>query len=215
MAPPKRSRQASSSNDPIDSQIAQWLYNDIAIQRWNKMKNSRIFEGSFMVYNDFAEYGIQDLMRRSGLEALLDSKLNNLKINHLLVKLFYANLNLSHQRPSNQSDCVWSLVCGQQVFFSLDRMAHILQSPNQGILLNDVDCDIRKRDHISHMFMSDEMNDLKSKLLRPKARILHKTFMRSILPRTGSYELIYPENFKALYAAWGGIRVNWLPLILD
>ena len=39
--------------------------------------------------------------------------------------------------------------------------------------------------------------------------------MRSILPRTGSYELIYPENFKALYAIWGGIQVNWLRRILD
>ena len=58
------------------------------------------------------------------------------------------------------------------------------------------------------------MPQFRSKFLRPKARILHKTLMRTILPRSGSYEQIYPDNFKALYAIWGGIQVNWTQLIL-
>ena len=211
MAPPrsKRSRQGSSSMGPTDSQIAQWLYDATAIERWNKMKESRIFEGSFMVYPDFAAYGLQELARRSGLESLLDYNLNKHKINHVMVKLFYANLNLGHQQPRSREDCVWSLVCSQQVFFSLDRMAHILQSPSMGINIIDVDCAVGRRDRVSHLFMGDDMTQLRSKFLRPKACILHKTLMRSILPRSGSYEQIYPENFQALYAIWGGIQVNW------
>lgn len=39
--------------------------------------------------------------------------------------------------------------------------------------------------------------------------------MRTILPRFGSYKLIYLENFKALYAIWGGIQVNWPHRSLD
>ena len=58
------------------------------------------------------------------------------------------------------------------------------------------------------------MPQLRSKFLRPKARILHKTLKRTIAPRSGSYEQIYPENFQALYAIWGGIHVNWTRLIL-
>ena len=156
MAPPrsKRSRQPSSSFGPTDSQIAQWLINPIAIERWNKLKGSRIFEGSFMVYPDFAAYGPQDLARRSGLESLFDFNLNNHKINHLVVKLFYANLNLG-QPPRNQQNCVWSSVCGQEVFFSIDRMAHILQSPSTGTNIIDIACEVGKRDRVSHLFMED------------------------------------------------------------
>ena len=132
-----------------------------------------------------------------------------------MVKLFYANLNLGHQQPRNREDCVWSLVCGQQVFFSLDRIAHILQSPSTGINLGDIDCVVGRRDRISHLFMGDDMPQLRSKFLRPQARIMHKTLMRSIHPGSGSYEQIYPENFQSLYAIWGGIQVNWTRLILN
>ena len=59
-----------------------------------------------------------------------------------MVKLFYANLNLGHQDVSNQEDCIWSLACGKHIFFSLDRMAHILKTENDGVELSTIDVDL-------------------------------------------------------------------------
>ena len=39
--------------------------------------------------------------------------------------------------------------------------------------------------------------------------------MKTITPRTGSYELVYEHNFRALYAIFENIKINWLRLILD
>lgn len=83
------------------------------------MKNSHIFEGSFVKSPDFAPQAIQDLARRSGLESLVDYTANTNKINHLLVKLFYANLNLDRHSISNQDDCIWTLICGVKIFLPL------------------------------------------------------------------------------------------------
>ena len=71
------------------------------------------------------------------------------------------------------------------------------------------------RDRISHLFLEDDMRQLKSISVRPKARIIHRALMKTVAPRTESYELIYEHNFKALYAIFGNIKVNWLWFILD
>ena len=215
---PKRSRaSSSSSSEPIDAQIAQWLYDEVAITRWNKMKNSRIFEHSFVDFQSLHTYNFQELTDRAGLTPLLDLKRNDIAINHIMVKLFYANLNLGHQTPRNPNDSVWSMVCGKKVWFSLDRIAHILGSTNIGRKLEEIEFNPQIRDNINHQFMDDNINfqDLKSTSLRPRARILHKTLMRTITPRTGSYEIVYPINYRALYAIFGNIKVNWVQLILD
>ena len=152
MAPrqPERSRHASSSSEPIDSQIAKWLYDATTVQRWNKMKEARFFEGSFVVFPEFTPYRIQDLARRSHLESLLDHYQDNIKINHTLVKHFYANLNLGHQHPRNRDNYVSSLVCGRQVFLSLDRIGHILHTPTSGIDLQELNAPVGERDEVSH-----------------------------------------------------------------
>ena len=62
---------------------------------------------------------------------------------------------------------------------------------------------MNRRDRISHLFLEDDAVEIKSMSLRPKARILHRAFMKTILPRTGSYEIVYPNNFRALYAIFG------------
>lgn len=77
-------------------------------------------------------------------------------------------------------------------------MAHILKSENDEIKLSNVDCDIVVRDRISHLFLEDDMHQLKSMFLRPKDRIMHRALMKTVTPRTGSYELVYEHNFKAL-----------------
>ena len=53
MAPPRSKRSKQGSSFFVDTHVAHWLYDATAIERWEKMKNSRIFEGSFMVYSDF------------------------------------------------------------------------------------------------------------------------------------------------------------------
>lgn len=64
-------------------------------------------------------------------------------------------------------------MCGKPVVFSLDRMAHILRIKNNGMELANIDCDLVVRDHISHLFLEDDMHQLKSMSLRPKARNIH------------------------------------------
>ena len=216
--PPKRSRASTStSSEPIDAQIAEWLYDGVAVTRWNKMKNSRIFEHSFVDFQSIQAYNIQSLTDQANLTSLLDVRRNDHPINHIMVKLFYANLNLGHQNPRNPNDSVWSMVCGKKVWFSLDRIAHILGSPNLGRKLEEIEFNPQIRDNINHLFLDDIINihDFKSTTLRPRARLLHKALMRTITPRTGSYEIVYPNNYRALYAIWGNIQVNWVQLILD
>ena len=143
------------------------------------MKNSRIFEHSFVDFQGLQTYNIQALTDQASLTSLLDINRNDHAINHIMVKLFYANLNLGHQTPRNPNDSVWSMVCGKKVWFSLDRIAHILGSPNMGRKLEEIEFNPHIRDNINHQFLDDNINirDMKSPSLRPRARLLHKALM--------------------------------------
>lgn len=101
------------------------------------------------------------------------------------------------------------------MFLSLDRIGHILHTPTRGVELQELNAVVGKRDEVSHRFLEDDMTELKSIALRPTTRIMHRTLMHTILPHIGSYELVYPNNYKALYAIWGEVEVNWPKLILD
>ena len=61
MTPKRQKTQASSSGGTTDSQITQWLYDRTVVERWNKMKSARVFEGSFMVFSDFESYRLREL----------------------------------------------------------------------------------------------------------------------------------------------------------
>ena len=87
MAPKKKTKttNASSSSTPVDTQIASWLVNDVALQRWIQLQDAKIFEESFVSYPDFAPYGIENAAIESGLDTFLHHRKNNLKINHIMV----------------------------------------------------------------------------------------------------------------------------------
>jgi len=70
MAPKKRSKPSSST--PVDTQIAAWLINEIAIGRWIQLHDAKIFEESFVSYPDFTSYGVQEAAIASGLDPFLD-----------------------------------------------------------------------------------------------------------------------------------------------
>ena len=217
MAPPqKKSKQASSSGtQPIDLSIRKWLVDPIAVQRWNNMKDFKIHSGSFLKFSDFASYRILGLARNSHIDGLLDFDMNNVEINHIMIKLFYANLNLQKYKPENSSHCLWSIVCGKEVFISCERMANILGSSLVGQNFDENFCNIHVRTPISHLFIEDDKESTKSMGLRPSARLLHHTIMRSLLPRVGNFDAVYKENFKALYAIYGDVRINWISMIFD
>ena len=186
---------------------------DRALERWIKLQEAKIFEESLVSFPDFSSYGIEHAAIESGLDTFLDHRKNNLKINHIMVKLFLANLNLVNP-PRNTENCVWTSVCGMAIFLSLDRINHTLNARPGGISLHDVDCNVMRRDQISHLFFEDDAIDfIQTSSLRPKARLFHRFI--SIVPRGGSYHLVYPENFKALYAICGNVRVNWAQLLMD
>ena len=116
MAPRQSKRQRESTTGPLEIQIRSWLYNETAVNRFNSMNKSKFFKGAFMKFLDFRGYGIHHIAQRFGFENLIGFEPNNVKIYPLLVKLFYANMNLDHHNPQNKNDCIWTLVCGVKKF---------------------------------------------------------------------------------------------------
>ena len=170
-----------------------------------------------MKYDEFQPYRIQQIANSSGLESLLSYSANNVKINHLLVKLFHANMNLDHHHPHNRENCIWTWVCGVKIYLPLVRLGDILQCPSSGTDLDDIDASLslKNRDEVSHRFLSDDITRLTSVQLRPQSRILHRALIRSVLPRTESYEVINKCNFQALYAIYSEQSINWGRVILE
>ena len=54
-----------------------------------------------------------------------------------------------------------------------------------------------------------------SKYLRPKARLLTRMIINTVVPRMGSHEQITELEHKALYALFSRTRVNWAKFIFD
>jgi len=59
-----------------------------------------------MKFPYFSGYGIQQIACNFGFESLINFEANNVKIWPLLVKLFYANMNLDHHNPHNTEGCI-------------------------------------------------------------------------------------------------------------
>ena len=216
MAPPKTKRsRASSSTSELN--VDQWLWNAEAKARYEKMSRSNFFEGAFVKFVEFGAYRLQEIASSNGLYSLLNYTANNEKINHLLIKLFYANMNLDHQEPRDREDCIWTMVCGVRIYLPLARLGAILQCPATGTELEqiDVDMNVDARDEVSHRFLLDDIRVLRSNQLRPQARLLHRALIRSVTPRTGSYEEVRKINFQALYAIYSSQQINWARWIMD
>ena len=137
------------------------------------MKDYTIHQGSFIKFSDFFLYDVRDIANRAGIDSLLNFDDNNVEINHIMIKLFYANLNLEKFKPDNPSDCLWSVVCGQHVFISKDRMGQVLHSPNNGIKFSSDFCPIQIRDKISHLFIEDHKSSTKGINLTLISALVH------------------------------------------
>ena len=208
MAPKQKRSRASSSSSELN--VDHWLYNAEAKTRYERMSRSSFFEGAFVKFEEFSAYGLQETANASGLHRLLSYPANNVRINHLLIKLFYANMGLDHHTPRNPEDCVWSMVCGVKIFLPVARLGHILQCTAAGPELDEIDVnmDIEARDEVTHRFLVDDIRGLGSSQLRPQARLLHRALIRSVTPRTGSYEEVRKINFQALYALYFFLRLT-------
>lgn len=125
-------------------------------------------------------------------------------------------MGLDHHAPGERDDCIWIMVCGVKIFLPLARLGSILQCPIAGTELEqiDVDMNIDARDEVTHRFMLDDIRVLRSNQLRPQARLLHRALIRSITPRTGSYEEVRKVNFQALYAIYSSQPKNWASWIM-
>jgi len=109
------------------------------------------------------------------------------------------------------------MVCGVRIYLPLARLGAILQCPATGTEVEqiDVDMNINTRDEVSRRFLVDDIRALRSNQLRPQARLLHRALIRSVTPRTGSYEEVRKINFQALYAIYSNQQINWARLIMD
>jgi len=72
-----------------------------------------------MRFLDFGGYDIHHITERFGFNSLIGYDANSDKIYPLLIKLFYANKNLDHRNPQNKVYCIWTMVCGDKIFLSL------------------------------------------------------------------------------------------------
>ena len=216
MAPPKTKRSRGSSS-ASELNVDQWLWNAEAKARYEKMSRSSFFEGAFVKFEEFGAYRLQEIASANGLYSLLNFAANNPRINHLLIKLFYANMNLDHQTPREREGCIWTMVCGVRIFLPLARLGSILQCPIGGTEQEqiDVDMNVDARDEVTHRFLMDDIQVLRSNQLRPQARLLHRALIRSVTPRTGSYEEVRKINFQALYAIYSSQQINWASWIMD
>ena len=108
------------------------------------------------------------------------------------------------------------MVCGVKIFLPVARLGHILQCPVAGAELDEIDVnmDIEARDEVTHRLLLDDIRGLRSSQLRPQARLLHRALIRSVTPRTGSYEEVRKINFQALYAVYSSQQVNWASWIM-
>ena len=70
------------------------------------MSKSNFFAGAFVKYEEFSAYMIQEVATTAGLRSLLNFSANNVKVNHLMIKLFFANMGLDHHAPENREDCI-------------------------------------------------------------------------------------------------------------
>lgn len=95
-----------------------------------------------MQFPEFNGYRIREMAEANHFDSLIGYDFNNLKTNHLLVKLFYANMNLDHHNHQNREDCVWTMVCGVKIFLPLQRLGYILRCPYEGIDIDHVDADM-------------------------------------------------------------------------
>ena len=96
MAPPqkKSKKRASSESSSLTLSARKWLETPVAVTRWNQMTNYKFHPGSFIKFEDFTSYGIRRLANNSNISPLIDFSDNSVEINHLMIKLFYANMNL-------------------------------------------------------------------------------------------------------------------------
>ena len=134
MAPPqkKSKKGATSETSSPTISVKKWLQSPIAVTRWNQMTNYKFHPGSFIKFDDFTAYGVRRLADNANITPLIDFSENNVEINHLMIKLFYANMNLDEYQPDNPNGVIWSMVCGKQIFLTHARIASILGIPNRG-----------------------------------------------------------------------------------
>lgn len=60
------------------------------------MKDFKIHLGSYIKFVDFSSYHVFGLAKCADIENLIDFDRNNVAINHVMIKFFYANLNLEY-----------------------------------------------------------------------------------------------------------------------
>jgi len=58
-------------------------------------------------------------------------------------------------------------------FFLCKRVGHIFKCPSTVVNVDDIHVNLLERDKVSHLFLSDDLTELKLSALRPKARVLH------------------------------------------
>lgn len=72
--------------------------------------------------------------------------------------------------------------------------------PDEGEELGEIPINMESRDRISHLFLSDDITELKAVALRPKAQMIHHALTHTINPRTRSYEKVNRRDFQSLNA---------------
>jgi len=216
-APQSSSEAPTHPEFASDAQILEWLGgSEKNLKTFNELNDKRIFQETFYRMEDFAAFGIEEIARKHGFLSLVDERVNRVKIYPFLVKLFYANLCGNFFEPPNGSgeNMIWSRVMGVDIVLSVKELGILLDCKYWGNNIDDIDHINFEYNSTSYKFRMEKTQNTAVNL-RPQARILNKMLIHTILPRTGSYEKMYDENYKALYAIYSNQDINWAKVILD
>jgi len=181
----------------------QWLHNNPRrIRAYEESANFSILQGRPVNFADLAAYGVDHYREAAGLRAILSHDTFEFVCYPRCVRLFEANLVWEFQEQT----LFTSEVKGVRIRITDTEFGELLGIPSQGIDLEDVEMtDPQILHHIFHR----APGQWQTGNMRDSARLVTRIVQHNIIPKTGSYDQIYPAVRKATYAIMGGIQVNW------
>ena len=130
--------------------------------------------------------------------------------------MFYSNLDSRLVWDTESDDWLWTSVYGQQIRLTPQIIGRLLNCSSTGENLYYIpDMRFIQRNNVTHQIWEEDMPRFVSKYLRPKARLLTRMLINTVIPRLGSHEQITELEHKALYAIFNGTQVNWAQFIFD
>ena len=184
----KQDQPTTSSHPQVcsDDQIERWMNRaPHSLKRYEDIQKKKLHTGPFYNLLKFPMYDLDELCETAGLETLIPFQTNDIKIDQLAVFLFYSNLDSTAVwNTENEENWLWSSVYGNTIRLTPGLIGRTLGCSDTGEdLYNIPDMRFKPRDSVTHQIWEDNMPKFASKYLRPKARLLTRMIINTIIPQ--------------------------------